>query len=136
MHTLNLSNPVSAHSLKRTHELVNRSAEKPGTHTFDQLFSATPVDTLIDTISSIPEAEYQSCNKTYTVAQVNKHCIEFQNKFNKGMKSVLEVSQEDAYAEMGTLDRLKSFREAKMGHARITENDNENDNRSSNNFGM
>ena len=136
VYTLNLSNPVSAHSLKRTHELVNNTEEKPGTHTFDQLFSATPVDTLIDTISSIPEAEYQSCNKTYTVAQVNKHCIDFQNKFNKGMNSVLEVSQEDAYAEMGTLDRLKSFREAKMGHARITENDNENDNRSSNNFGM
>lgn len=131
---LKLNNPVSAHSLKRTHELVNRSAEKPGTHTFDQLFSAMPVETLIDAVNNISKAEYQSCEKTFTVGQVNKHCIELQSKFNQRMDTVVEVSQEDAYAEMGTLDRLKSFREAKMGHARITEKDN--DNRSSNDFGM
>lgn len=137
--TFTPTSPVTAHSLKRTHELVDQTFSNNGQNTFNKVFADTSVNLLIDAVSAIPTQEYQAKLKTFTVAEINSHCIELHSKFDNQARGLVDVSTGIDLTQMDTFERIKYLRDLKQAanqNANTNVNEVKPEVRSSNDFGM
>ena len=105
----------AGHLLDRTQEIVQRSYKGVINNDFNPVFAATPVKTLVESIQQIPDLKLNT-NRLYSVAEINQECQSYLGKFSQSVISpTLEVDMNsEEFKAMGSLDRLKVLREAKL----------------------